>query len=209
MMKCFKMAILCTGFMLGLSGFQAQAAPQQKEAIYLQNYNSILRLMIKEMDAAEKTGDPSIDFLNEMIPHHEAAISMSENELKYGGDRKVKKLADQIITDQLKGVSQMKAMLKRLKANPTIDKEVEATYIRRYQSIAQEMFKRMKNVRATGNIDKDFLDGMIPHHEGAIEMAKNILQFTSDPELRKFAAGIIQNQGDQLQEMERMRVKLH
>lgn len=43
----------------------------------------------------------------------------------------------------------------------------------------------------TGNADVDFIKGMIPHHQGAVEMAKIVLEHGKDPEVRKLAEGII------------------
>jgi uncharacterized protein (DUF305 family) len=43
----------------------------------------------------------------------------------------------------------------------------------------------------TGNTDVDFVRGMIPHHQGAVEMAKIVLEHGKDPEVRKLAEGII------------------
>lgn len=43
----------------------------------------------------------------------------------------------------------------------------------------------------TGNADVDFVKGMIPHHQGAVEMAKIVLEHGTDPEVRKLAEGII------------------
>jgi uncharacterized protein (DUF305 family) len=50
----------------------------------------------------------------------------------------------------------------------------------------------MKNmiVPYTGDADVDFLKGMIPHHQGAIDMAKVALQFAKDPALLKLAQDI-------------------
>jgi uncharacterized protein (DUF305 family) len=42
----------------------------------------------------------------------------------------------------------------------------------------------------TGNADVDFAKGMIPHHQGAIDMAKVALEFGKDPEIRKLAETI-------------------
>ncbi len=46
-------------------------------------------------------------------------------------------------------------------------------------------------VSATGDADVDFVRGMIPHHEGAVEMAKILKEKGKDPELQKMADDII------------------
>jgi hypothetical protein len=46
----------------------------------------------------------------------------------------------------------------------------------------------------TGNADVDFIKGMIPHHQGAVDMAKIELAFGKDPEVKGLAEGVIKAQ---------------
>ncbi len=62
-----------------------------------------------------------------------------------------------------------------------------------YQAINRKMHEAM-DIDFTGNADVDFLRGMIPHHQGAVDMAKTVLAFGKDPQVRKLAEEIIKAQ---------------
>jgi len=69
-----------------------------------------------------------------------------------------------------------------------------------YQAANDKMMKDM-GANMTGDADRDFVGGMIPHHAGAIDMAKIELQYGKDPMLRKLAQDIIAAQEKEIAEM--------
>ena len=50
----------------------------------------------------------------------------------------------------------------------------------------------------TGNADVDFAKAMIAHHQGAIDMAKTVLAFGKDPEIKKMAESVVEAQEAEL-----------
>ncbi len=56
---------------------------------------------------------------------------------------------------------------------------------------ANEKMHRDMDIRFTGDADRDFAAAMIPHHQGAIDMARIQLRYGKSPEMRKMAEEII------------------
>lgn len=61
---------------------------------------------------------------------------------------------------------------------------------RSFRSMMDRMHRAM-SVTLTGDTDADFARAMIPHHQGAIEMARLVLERGSDPEIRRLAEEVI------------------
>jgi uncharacterized protein (DUF305 family) len=62
----------------------------------------------------------------------------------------------------------------------------------------QDMDHGMAAAKPTGDADHDFVTMMLPHHQGAVDMAKVELKYGKDPELRKLADAIIKAQDEEI-----------
>ncbi len=78
-------------------------------------------------------------------------------------------------------------------ASPAAKATAEGASTKAFKAANDKMHADM-DVTFTGNADKDFLAGMIPHHQGAIDMAKIVLEHGKDPKVKKLARDIIKAQ---------------
>ena len=76
------------------------------------------------MGAIERSGNSDVDFVRLMLPHHQAALDMARTQLFYGKDPQMRRLAQEIITDQQLEIELMQRWLKQqrpaqVQVNPT------------------------------------------------------------------------------------------
>jgi uncharacterized protein (DUF305 family) len=166
--------------MAGMSMAASDASPSTKA------FEGAMAGMMKGM-MATATGKPDLDFAQGMIPHHQGAIDMAKVVLQYGKDPDVKKLAEDVVKAQEGEIIFLKDWLAKTDqaALPVSPDSTKAN--------DQAMAAMMKNMMMsyTGDADVDFLKSMIPHHQGAIDMAKVALQYAKDPALLKLAQDIV------------------
>jgi len=170
---------------------------------YLTKFYEILDAMIKGMEGARLTDSISQNFIVQMIPHHRAAIQMSENVLQYPIEPPLRDIADRIITMQTRSIHEMQSALPccMQQTNPCQDIRL---YRREFQNIVHDMFQEMNTAKSTNNISDTFMREMIPHHKGAVRMSENALRYCICPELVPILNAIITSQQRGIEEMEQL-----
>ena len=83
------------------------------------------------------------------------------------------------------------------------DNSADSTFASQMMQAMDRMNSGMAAARPTGDPDRDFAAMMIPHHQGAIDMAKVELIYGRDPVLRRLAQGIIVEQQQEIELMQR------
>jgi len=84
--------------------------------------------------------------------------------------------------------------------------DVTNKYLHRFDEILEQMIKGMTSVELSNSISRNFILQMIPHHEAAIKMSKNILCYTTLIPLQEIAQNIV---AEQTKSIENMRAALN
>ena len=196
--------IISTGSQQSYVYAQSSNTKGEQSQDYDRAYTAIFNKMKEGMNAAPSTGNVNLDFVLEMTPHHEGGIDMAKAILKYGTNEDVKKIAQNIVTSQEAQLPIMQQLKMEFEKEPPSSKEASEQYIKTYDQIKANMFKEMESVPLTGSDNQTFLRQMIYHHEGAIAMAKNILKYTQNPQLKSLAENIVTTQSKGVQEMKQL-----
>ena len=102
------LAALVAGVWLSVRAFADD--PPQGEAAFLAENDKAMSKMMDGM-AVKPSGDIDRDFAAMMIPHHQGAIDMAQAELRYGKNEQLRRIAQEIIVDQLQEIAAMNLAL--------------------------------------------------------------------------------------------------
>jgi uncharacterized protein (DUF305 family) len=132
------------------------------------------------------------EFINQMIPHHQEAIDTSNIVLNKSENATLKQFAEGVVSIQTTEINQMK--------------EWYSTWFSKEYSPNSKYMPMMGNLNqlAGEELEKKYITGMIAHHKGAIDMAKQILPKTQKAEIKKMAEDIISVQTEEVNTLQSM-----
>ena len=141
-------------------------------------------------------------FLTGMAPHHETAIEMAEIAQEKADHPEIVDLADNIVAAQTSEIKEIDRIHQRLFGEP-VDQGSHGTLGMDEQMMGMDM--DMSMLETAKPFDRQFIDMMIPHHQGAIRMARIELADGSDEETKNLADNVIAAQSHEIEQMNRWR----
>ncbi len=159
-------------------------------------YQQSMNAMHKDMMTASQISNPDRAFALGMIPHHQGAVEMAKIQLQYGKNAEMRQLAQAILQNQQPEIDFMQNWLKNAPTHNPVKNQHSAEYAQMAWHDAM-----MQGIQAE-NPDRAFALGMIPHHQGVVQMAQIELKYGTDPKMRQLAQAIIQAQEPEIKQMQ-------
>ncbi len=193
------------------SQYSSDHIQNHKEHKHETESSKILSSMHKAMmdTAFVESGDIERDFLANMIPHHQGAIDSSREFLKTSiEDKKIKNMVENIIKTQEKEIKEFNDILAKKSYTQTkISKKEYEKFVKDEKRIMQDMMHKMHSVKESKDINRDFLEAMSSHHQGAVDLSKQILRYSKDKKIRQIAENIIKTQEKEIKEFKEFLAK--
>ena len=183
-----------------MAGGDAMADKMQTTDI-LNDYTKSMVRMHDEMMISMAYNDPDTAFAKGMLGHHRGAVDMAKIELKYGTNEAMQELAQEIMATQQAEIDIMNKWLASHPdtANPQPNTQaMQQAYTKSMDAMHGDMMLGIADPLP----DMAFARGMLPHHMGAVDMAKIQLKYGTDKEMRKLAQDIIDAQQPEIERMQ-------
>ncbi|WP_245575128.1 DUF305 domain-containing protein [Meiothermus rufus] len=157
-------------------------------------------MAMQSMGELQKLSGRNFDiaYMSMMIEHHKGAVEMAQAILKTSKDARIRKAAQEIVTVQKKEIAQLEGWLKAWYGISPSQR-----YMQMMRADMQPMMEAsMKGMQVMPGhampVDRAFLEGMIPHHQDAVDMSRLCLQKAARSELRRFCQGVIELQSREI-----------
>jgi uncharacterized protein (DUF305 family) len=150
--------------------------------------------MMSDEEATGAYSDDELMFASMMIPHHSQAVTMSELALVNSTNPEVLALATSIRDAQGPEITQMQSWLDQSNYSGT-----HAGHMDMGGMLSDEELAKLAIAKGAA-FDRLFLEGMIAHHEGAIQMAEMIKDSTNS-EVKKLFTNIVSSQSAEIEAM--------
>lgn len=161
------------------------------------------------MDLGPKDTEFDLRFIDGMILHHQGAIAMAEAVLQNSQRAELKQLAEAVITAQQGEIDQMQQWRQAWYPGVGADLVMYDAQMGHTMAMTPEMQTAMMMAGDLGKADAEFdlrfINAMIPHHEGALTMAEQVLEKSDRPELRQLAQTILDTQQAEIDQMQQWR----
>ena len=158
------------------------------------------------MELGPVDAEYDLRFVDAMTPHHEGAVAMAKEAQQKSQRPEIQKLAADIISAQNQEITELKqwrqAWYPKASAQPVAWNAQMGQAMPMSSEQRKSMTMNMNLGAADAEFDLRFINAMIPHHEGAVTMAKDALNKSKRPEIQKLAQGIIKSQEDEIQQMQ-------
>ena len=154
--------------------------------------------------------DADINFLQGMILHHRQAILMSKLAKNRTNNKTILDLADRIDFSQVDEIDFMEAWLKSKNKLQSNSKDNHHLHIKMSGMASETQLKKLKSSIAT-DFDRLFLQLMIAHHDGALEMVDDLKKYPGsayDPLLNEFVSDLVNDQAVEIERMNSIAVNL-
>jgi uncharacterized protein (DUF305 family) len=154
-------------------------------------------------DSNSSSNQDQSAFLQAMVPHHESAIAMAEVARRRAEHPEIRELAHAIVSAQEREIGQMRRIHRDLFGEPLLPNADAHAQLGLSMDEAGMMHDAdaAKMLRTEKPFDRAFIDAMIPHHQGAIRMARVILAEGGDDRITRLADNIVRAQAQEIREM--------
>ncbi|MEH2141156.1 DUF305 domain-containing protein [Nostoc sp.] len=161
------------------------------------------------MDLGPADANFDLRFIDAMIPHHQGAVEMAKEAQQKSKRPEIKKLADNIIKSQNQEITQMKQWRQAWYPSAGDKPMAYDSQMGQMMEMSSDQTKAMMMSQDLGAADAEFdlrfINAMIPHHEGAVTMAKDVLGKSKRPEIKQLGQEIIKAQNTEIKQMQQWR----